>query len=120
VRILAGLALEDMGSTAGPAVPELIRSLTEPVDYVRYSAAAALGAVGSAAYPAIQPLVARLLDKNEDGLVLNGVAIALGNMSTAAKEALPALEEASKSRRLGAAGPDAILKVRGEPAPTWW
>jgi hypothetical protein len=41
-------------------------------------------------------------------------------MGTAAKEALPALEEASKSHRLSAAGPDAILKVQGEPAPTWW
>ncbi len=120
VRILSGLALKAMGPAAAPALPELVRSLVDPVDYVRASSANALGAIGSAAAPAIKPLVARLLDKNEDGLVLSNVAATLGEMGPAAKEALPALEQAVKERRVGAAGEEAILRIQGKPVSTWW
>jgi len=120
VRILTGLALQAMGPAAAPALPELVRSLADPVDYVRSASASALGAMGSTAAPAVKSLVARLLDTNEDGLVLNNVAQALGEIGPSAKDALPALDQAVKQRRVGAAGEEAILRIQGKPVPTWW
>ncbi len=119
VRILAALAVRAMGPTGAPAIPDLIRALKDPVGNVRASAASALGSMGRAAHTAIRPLADRLT-ADEDGLVLNGVAAALGEFGPDAKDALPALQQAYKSGRLGATGQEAILRIEGKPVPTWW
>ena len=69
-----------MGPKAAPAIPQLVRTLTDPVGYVAASAAAALGAMGPAARAAVHPLVERLQAKSERGIVLSAVASALGDI----------------------------------------
>jgi HEAT repeat protein len=120
VRDLAALALKAMGPTAAPAVPELIAALSDPVAYVRAPVADALGAIGPAAGAAVHPLAERLLAKDEQGLVLSSIASALGDIGLQAKDALPALQQALSTRRVGAAAQEAILKIEGKPVPTWW
>jgi HEAT repeat protein len=80
----------------------------------------ALGAIGPAERAAVHPLADRLLAKDEQGLVLSSVASALGDIGPAAKDALPALQQAVETHRLGAAAQEAILKIEGKPVPTWW
>jgi HEAT repeat protein len=120
VRDLAVLALKAMGPSAAPALPELIRALNDPLDYIRAAAAGALGAIGPAARAAVHPLADKLLAKNEPGLVVHSVAAALGEMGPEAKEALPALEQALKTGRLDQSARQAILRIEGKPVPTWW
>ena len=120
VRDLAALALKAMGPTAAPALPELIAALSDPVAYVRAPVADALGAIGPAAGMAVHPLAERLLAKDEQGLVLNSVASALGNIGLEAKDALPALQQALEMHRIDSAAQEAILKIKGEPVPAWW
>jgi len=120
VRDLAALALKAMGPAAAPALPELIGALSDPVAYVRAPVADALGAMGPAARAAVQPLAERLLAKDEQGLVLSSIATALGDIGLQAKDALPALQQALKMHRGGAAVQEAILKIEGKPVPTWW
>jgi hypothetical protein len=76
--------------------------------------------MGAAAHTAVKPLIERLLAKDEHGIVLGRVAVALGDIGPDAKEALPALEQTVKSRRLSTDGGEAILKIEGKPVPTWW
>jgi hypothetical protein len=120
VQGLAAIALKEMGAIAAPAVPDLVGALSDPVAYVRAAAANALGAIGPAARAAVHPLAARLLAKDEQGLVLGSVATALGDIGPDAKDALPALQQALKMRRVGSAAQEAILKIEGKPVPTWW
>ena len=114
VRDLAATALGAMGSKAAPAVPELINALSDPVDYVRAPAADALGAIGPKAAAAVMPLALRLSVRDE-GFVLDSVAYALGDIGPAAKDAVPALQQVLKERRLGVAAQEAILKIQGLP-----
>jgi hypothetical protein len=65
-------------------------------------------------------LAARLLAKDEQGLVLGSVATALGDIGPDAKDALPALQQVLKMRRVGSAAQEAILRIEGKPVPTWW
>jgi HEAT repeat protein len=120
VRDLAALALQAMGPTAVPAVPELVAALSDPVAYVRAPAADALGAMGPAARAAVHPLAERLLAKDEQGLVLNSIATALGDIGPEAKDALPALQQALAMHRISSAAQEAILKIEGKPVPMWW
>jgi HEAT repeat protein len=112
--------LKEMGAIAAPAVPDLVGALVDPVAYVRAAAANALGAIGPAARAAVHPLAARLLAKDEQGLVLGSVATALGDIGPDAKDALPALQQVLKMRRVGSAAQEAILRIEGKPVPTWW
>jgi hypothetical protein len=120
VRHLAAIALKAMGPGAAPAVPELIHALNDPSEYVRARAADALGAMGPSARSAVRPLAGRLLAKDERGLVLGSIATALGNIGPEAKDALPALEQVVKMRRVGASAQEAILRIEGKPVPARW
>ncbi|HXJ93362.1 MAG TPA: DUF2961 domain-containing protein [Terriglobia bacterium] len=120
VRALAAVALREMRAKAEPAVPQLTVSVNDPVDYVRAAAADALGAIGPAAGPAVDTLAARLLVKSEQMMVLRSTATALGEIGPGAKSALPALQQAAQTVRLGPTAEEAILKVEGKPVPTWW
>jgi hypothetical protein len=118
VRVGAALALKAVGPKAAPVVPELIRAASDPVNYVRASAADALGAIGPGAHPAALALAQNLLKKREDGFVLSSIAYALGNIGPAAKDALPALNEMFEARK-SAAAQQAILKIEGNPVPSY-
>jgi hypothetical protein len=120
VRDLAAVALKNIGPGAAEAVPALVRALDDPVDYVRFPAADAIGAIGPAAVAAVPALIRRFQTKDESGLVLNRVALALGAIGPPAKEALPALQQAVSANRLGTAAREAILRIQGQPVPTWW
>jgi len=100
-------------------VPELIRALSDPVNFVRAPAAEALGAIGPAAQAAVPALAERLLVKEEEGFVLTSAAYALGDIGPAAKSALPALRQVLEKRRVGAASQEAILKIEGKPVPMY-
>ena len=68
---------------------------------------------------AVHPLADKLLAKKESWLVLTSVAAALGNMGPEAKDALPVLKQNFKTRRLGAAAQEAIMRIEGKTVPTW-
>jgi HEAT repeat protein len=65
-------------------------------------------------------LAERLLAKDEQGLVLNSIATALGDIGPEAKDALPALQQALAMHRISSAAQEAILKIEGKPVPMWW
>jgi len=109
-----------MGAIAAPAVPDLVGALSDPVAYVHAAAANALGATGPAARAVVHPLAERLRAKDEQGLVLASAATALGDIGPDAKDALPALQQVLKKRRIGSAAQEAVLKIEGKPVPTWW
>jgi hypothetical protein len=78
---------------AGPMAAELANEvaalLESPKDWVRGSAAAALGALGDAASPHVALLVARIAKENEDGA--RSCVKALGDLGPRAAGALPAV-----------------------------
>ena len=120
VRSLFAIALKSMGPAAAPALPQLIHALDDSVDFVRAQAATALGAMGPAAQLAVHPLAQRLLMEDETPNVQRSVAEALGSIGPAAKDALPALEQTLKRLRVSYTAEAAIMKIKGEPVPTWW
>lgn len=75
------------------AVPLLLASLSDPHPYVRANAARALGDMRVAA--AARPLT-RLLEKEENGGVIQQTSLALANLRHSA--ALPALKAAAKHK----------------------
>jgi hypothetical protein len=119
VRSLAAVALRPIGPGAAAAVPQLVACLDDPVSYVRAPAADALGAIGPAARNATGPLSKRLLVKDEQAFVLRSVAYALGDIGPDARSALPSLEESLKMVRVSYAAQLAILKIKGQPVPSY-
>jgi len=109
-----------MGPAAAAALPELVRGLNDPVDYVRAKAADALGAMGPEARAAVRPLADKLLVKGEQIMVLRSVAAALGDIGPAARDALPILEQTRGTFRVSYTIEAAILKIQGKPVPSWW
>ena len=75
IRIVAIVALGEIGENAKPAVPGLINALQDKDSMVRYSAAYTLGKIGKKAKPAVSELVAALQDK--DSTVRSSAADAL-------------------------------------------
>lgn len=86
IRILGGLRYE-------PAIPLLLKSLSDPNHYVRANAARALGDMRAKA--ASKPLI-ELLSKEENGGVVEQTSLALANLD--AKEALPVLKSAANHK----------------------
>ena len=109
-----------MGPASTPAIPQLTRALTDSAEDTRVTAAGALGAMGAAARPAVSALTDKLLATDEVRSVLTAVATALGDIGPDARAALPALQQVVKSRGVGPAAEEAILRIQGTPVPTWW
>ena len=65
-RHSAAYAIAEFGPKGAPAVPALIKNLTDDAPTVRYSSALALGDIGPAAKDAVEPLKKLLDDRNED------------------------------------------------------
>lgn len=120
VRSLSAVALRSIGLKAVDAVPALIQALADPEPTVRAPAADALGHIGPAANSAIDALSARLMVQGEVVYVLRSDATALGEMGPAAASALPALREVLKQSRVTATAQEAILRITGQPVPTWF
>jgi len=119
VRSLAAVALRQIGPRAANAVPQLVACLDDSVAFVRAPAADALGAIGPAARDAVGPLSRRLLAKDEQAFVLSSIAYALGDIGPDARSALPSLEEALKIVRVNYAVQSAILRIKGQPVPSY-
>ncbi len=88
IRRRAAGALADLGPAAAPAVPDLIKALSD-VREVRMLAADALGKIGPASAPAV-PELTRLLADDWQGN-RSAAAEALGNIGPAAAPAIPVL-----------------------------
>ena len=115
------LRVRAMGPAAAKAIPELVKALDDASPAVRAVAADALGNLGGAAKPVVETLSRHLVDVNEPVVfVLRSVATALGNIGPAASSALPALEQALKMHRVSCAAQEAIYKIKGEPVPVWY
>jgi HEAT repeat protein len=114
-RLAALKALVRYGPEAEPAIPRLVKLLTDADSEIRWRAAMTLGKIGPAARGSVSPLVAAL--KDEDALVREHAAEALGDIGPDAKEAVPALTTALQDadqrvrrdavRSLGQIGPAA-------------
>ena len=108
-----------LGVEATDAVPALIAALSDPEEYVRWEAAAALGIIGPGAKDAVPELTKALADKNFS--VRRNAAEALGNIGPAARSAFAALQKATNDsdatvqdaaaeavNQLGPVGEDAV------------
>ena len=87
----AGVAVATIVKIGSPAVDDLLRSLADKNDNVRWCSAIALGKIAPAGARAIPALIAALKDKNAN--VRWCVAIALGNFRNVALAAVPGLLE---------------------------
>jgi HEAT repeat protein len=96
-------AIGKIGTSASPAIPNLIEALKDPDAGVRAKTAAALWSMGPAASPALQPLQDALGDANAE--VRLNAAGALGEIGPKAMEAAPALARTLRQ--------DANANVRG-------
>ena len=88
-RQSAAIALGDIGSHAGEAIPALVTALDDPRVIVRASVAEALGKIRIADKSVIEALTAAL--KDEYIIVRRKSASALGKLGAAAKSAVPGL-----------------------------
>lgn len=119
VRSLSAVALRSIGPKAVDAAPELIRALNDPAAYVRAPAADALGGIGQGAKAAV-PALSALLSQPNEVYVWRSAAAALGNIGPDAAAALPALQRALGMHRVTYTAQEAILKIKGEPVPSWF
>jgi hypothetical protein len=79
VRTEAAEELGDLGRSAAPAVPALIRAVESGVPDLRDAAIDALGRIGPAASEAV-PALQRLLDQPPRGLDVGRVVVALSSI----------------------------------------
>jgi HEAT repeat protein len=119
VRDLAAIAPQALGGKAIASIPGLIYARNDPVICVRASVAKLFDAMGPATRSAVGPLTEKLLLTDEDGSVRLNATYALRDIGPAAKEAIPAHQQALETRRVDAAARAAILKIEGKPVPTY-
>jgi HEAT repeat protein len=116
---MAAAALTGFGEVAAPAVPALIRNLSDPHPDNRWSAAFALASIGPAAAAAAPALIESLSDQDEK--VRWYAAWALGEIGPASVQAVPALiarlddfdddVRGYSARALGRVGPEAAAAM---------
>ena len=90
-RRAAARFLSGWGDAAKPAIPDLVRALSDPSRNVRIQATESLGTIGLATGETAEAISAVLHD--EDWLVRHTAAYALRAMGPKAAAAVPALEE---------------------------
>ena len=94
----AAIALGEIGVSEPSVISGLSRALKNRAAHVQMAAAEALGKMPRAAAPAVGNLIAVLSDNRAVQVARRNAAGALGAIGPAAKEAIPALKEAAKSR----------------------
>jgi len=92
-RLAAVDALELMGEEAIPAIPALVRALSDTNRFVRWSAARTLGKLAPQGAKTAIPALTRLFSPREDLDVRLAVADALKQFGSQAREAVPTLTE---------------------------
>jgi len=111
IRRRAVEVMRSMPKELGPAIPYLIKALSDSFSWVRSGAASTLQTIGPpTANPAIPALITAL--KDEDDSVQNSAAYALASIGPAAKSAVPTLIEVlphlpAAAPALGSIGPAA-------------
>jgi hypothetical protein len=88
-------AADSLGRIGAPAVPELIRTLSNPDPQLRRRAASVLGRIGPDAALAVPELIRLLDDPNPD--VRHAAARTLGQIGPSAASAVPALVDRLKT-----------------------
>ena len=111
-RVYATYALGRAGEEASPALPILVRQLSEPGLLVRLSTVQAIGQIGLARHNAEDRLRALLKDRNQDvrGAVCQALAN-LGRTSGKTVEALQKLAEEDPKDFVRQAAKDALGKI---------
>ncbi|HEB89121.1 MAG TPA: HEAT repeat domain-containing protein [Deltaproteobacteria bacterium] len=116
-RMVALMAMRELGPVAWPAVPVLVEALEDPVMGIRKAAAGALGGIGPAAASAVPALTAALSDPHR--FVRSWAAMALdeiGPMARSATGALLRMLEGDRENRRGRAWcASALAKVEADP-----
>lgn len=117
VRVAAALALKSAGREAAPAVQPLINAVHDHMLPVRLAAIGALGATGPEAAAAVPTLASILEDKSETRFAVRSSMLALGQMGSAARGALPALRKMSRPDSTAA---DTILLIEGKQPASYY
>ncbi len=119
VRFLAVQALGRIGAGSDAAIRALIRNLEDPNIFMRRNTAFALLTLDPQRIEALSVLIKVLREGNVE--FKRRAATALGRIGLAARDAIPALQEArrrtvstSRDKRLQVAAADALKKIRGE------
>jgi hypothetical protein len=124
VREAAALALRDMGDGGAAAIPDLSSALKDPESTVGMAAALALAQMHNEAKAAVPALIATLQVPDESQLsnadiqVMRNVVRVLGEIGPAASSAIPALQKI-QHLRVKYLAEEAVMKIQGNPVPTW-
>ncbi len=98
VRLASVDALETMGDAAAPTVPALVRALKDPDRFVRWAASRTLGKLAPRRPDLAVPVLAGMLQPDEDLSVRLSAANTLSLFGPTAGAAVPALTRALGSR----------------------
>jgi HEAT repeat protein len=115
-RCQASYALGELGASAAPAVPDLMRAAICGDDFVEEASVRALSSIGNAAAPAVDLLIEKIefaLSTSSDGLETWHAADGLGNIGEPALKAIPVLKKAlaAEDRKLADRASEALMKL---------
>jgi HEAT repeats len=114
------LAADLLGFLGEPAVPCLIRALSDRHESVRFFAACSLGEIGPRAHQAAVPLAKALSDADRDVRV--AAVRALAQIGEGAKPAIPELTKAlqDNDETVREYAVEALRAIKGQPYRVFW